>query len=147
MKPQTIGRVLGIGMRVAGRFASQRLAGTASGQAGPGGPVGSRPVTIQGVMGPVDPRVAGRKTGKATGSVARGVGAFLRPFRQVGGKLWLEVTGVFFLLPVVVFCPTVWHTKASYLHGPDHRTFLVSIAVVVVFLYLGLSSFWRAWRK
>ncbi|HEX9199120.1 MAG TPA: hypothetical protein VF865_06140 [Acidobacteriaceae bacterium] len=145
MKPQTIGRVLGIGMRVAGRLASQRLAG--SGQAGAGGPAASRPVTIQGVGGPVDPRTGGRKTGRATGNVARGVGAFLRPFRQVGGKLWLEVTGVFFLLPVVVFGPTLWHARASYSHGPDHRTFLVSAAVVVVFLYLGLSSFWRAWRK
>ena len=105
------------------------------------------PVTIAGVTGPVDPRAAGRKTGRATGSVARGIGAFFKPFGQVGGKLWLEVTGVFFLLPVLVFGPTVWHTKASYLHGPDHRTFLVSMAVVVVFLYLGLSSFWRAWRK
>jgi hypothetical protein len=79
--------------------------------------------------------------------VAKGVGGFLRPFRRVGGILWLEVTGVFFLLPVVVFGPTVWRTRLSWAHGPDHRTFVVSTLVVVVFLYLGITSFWRARRK
>jgi len=133
---------------VAGRMAGQALAGSAQSNSGANANQRTtRPVTIAGVTGPVDPRAAGRKTGQATGSVARGVGGFFKPFRQVGGKLWLEVTGVFFLLPVLVFGPTLWHTKASYAHGPDHRTFLVSAGVVVVFLYLGLSSFWRAWRK
>jgi hypothetical protein len=148
MKPETIGRVLGTGMRVAGRMASQRLAGasqapaheTAERQA-------TRPVTVSGVGSPTAGRVNTRATGRATGSLARGIGGFLRPFRRVGGILWLEVTGVFFLLPVVVFFPTIWHTRASWAHGPDRRTFLVSSAVVLVFLYLGLSSFWRARRK
>jgi hypothetical protein len=84
---------------------------------------------------------------RAGKGLAQGVGGFLRPFRRVGGILWLEVTGVFFLLPVVVFTPTVWRTRLSYAHGPDHRTFWVSAAVVVIFLYLGVSSFWRARRR
>ena len=75
------------------------------------------------------------------------MGGFLRPFSRVGGILWLEVTGVFFLLPVVAFGPTLWRMRASWLHGPDHRTFLVTAGVVVVFLYLSVSSFWRARRK
>ena len=75
------------------------------------------------------------------------MGGFFRPFRRVGGILWLEVTGVFFLLPVIVFAPTVWRTRLSWAHGPDHRTFLVSALVVAVFLYLGVTSFWRARRK
>jgi hypothetical protein len=65
----------------------------------------------------------------------------------VGGILWLEITGAFFLLPVVVFAPNAWRTRASWLHGPDHRTFLASVVVVAVFLYLGVSSFWRARRR
>jgi hypothetical protein len=72
---------------------------------------------------------------------------FLKPFREVGGKLWLEVTGVFFLLPVLVFTPTMWRTRASFAQGPDHRTFVSSTIVVLVFLYLGISSFWRARKK
>jgi hypothetical protein len=75
------------------------------------------------------------------------LGGFLRPFRRVGGILWLEITGVFFLLPAVVFAPLVWRTHLSWAHGPDQRTFWVSALVVAVFLYLGVSSFWRARRK
>ncbi len=77
----------------------------------------------------------------------RGVGGFLRPFQRVGGILWLEVTGVFFFLPVLVFAPTLWRTRLSYAHGADHRTFVASAIVVVVFFYLGATSFWRARRK
>src|ERR1019366_1472933 len=85
--------------------------------------------------------------GETTRGVAKGVGGFLRPFQRVGGKIWLEVTGVFFLLPVLVFSPVLWRTRFSFAHGPDHRTFVASAIVVVIFLYLGVSSFWRARRK
>lgn len=139
MRPQTIGRAFGIGLRVAGRIAGQKLAGN------------PQPVRVQGVTGPATQvRAAVQPGGQATaraGGVVKGVGGFLRPFRRVGGILWLEVTGVFFLLPVVVFGPTVWRTRLNWVHGPDHRTFVVSAIVVVVFLYLGVSSFWRARRK
>jgi hypothetical protein len=75
------------------------------------------------------------------------VGGFLRPFRRIGGILWLEVTGVFFLLPVAVFAPKLWSTRASWAHGSDHRTFLLTTGVMAVFLYLGVSSFWRARKR
>jgi hypothetical protein len=91
--------------------------------------------------------VAGQTARQAKGSVVRGVGGFLRPFRRAGSIVWLEVTGVFFFLPVLVFGPNLWRLRASYAHGPAHRTFVVSAVVVVVFLYLGISSFWRARRK
>jgi hypothetical protein len=85
--------------------------------------------------------------GQATRGIARGVGGFLRPFRRVGGILWLEVTGVFFFLPVIVFAPTLWRIRASWLQGPDHKTFLLTAAVMAIFLYLSVTSFWRARRK
>ncbi|HZP05056.1 MAG TPA: hypothetical protein VFB43_09160 [Terracidiphilus sp.] len=141
MRPQTIGRTLGIGLRVAGRLAGQRLA------------AGAQSAAVQGVRVPNasaagnSVRAAVQTSQRASQGVARGVGGFLRPFRRVGGILWLEVTGVFFLLPAVVFAPTVWRTRFSYAHGPDHRTFWVSAIVVLVFLYLGVSSFWRARRR
>jgi len=50
-------------------------------------------------------------------------------------------------MPVVVFAPNLWRYRASYAHGPDHRTFIVSAIIVLVFLYLGVSSFWRAQRR
>jgi hypothetical protein len=137
VRPESIGRVLGVGLRIAGRMAGQRIMGetqTVNAQSPP--PARS---------GEVKPR--SRVAGNATGGVAKGVGGFLRPFREVGGKIWLEVTGVFFLLPVLVFTPLLWRTRGSWAQGPDHRTFLSSAVVIVVFLYLGISSFWRARRR
>jgi hypothetical protein len=144
MRPQIIGRTLGIGLRVAGRIAGQRLAA--------GAQSAGNQVIAQSQQAP--PNAAGVsararvQSSLPTGrGLSAGVGGFLRPFRRVGGILWLEVTGVFFLLPVVVFAPTVWRTRLSYAHGPDHRTFWVSAIVVVIFLYLGVTSFWRARRR
>jgi hypothetical protein len=142
MKPQTVGRVLGIGLRVAGRIAGQRLAGSG----GDTSTSAARPVTVPGVGGPTQ-RSAGRQAGKATVNVARGLGGFVRPFRRVGGILFLEVTGVFFLLFVLVFGQMTWRMRASYAQGPDHQKFLVAAALMLVFLYLSASSFWRARRK
>jgi hypothetical protein len=151
MRPQTIGRALGIGLRVAGRMASDQLAGTAQAAAAPQ----QQPVPNQGVpsqnMGQ-NPRQSSTQTARPpaipTGkAVAQGVGGFLRPFRRVGSIVWLEVTGVFFLLPVIVFAPNLWRMRASWAHGPDHKTFLVTALVVGVFLYLGVTSFWRARRR
>jgi hypothetical protein len=92
-------------------------------------------------------RAAGQAAGKASRGVVRGIGGFLRPFGRVGGIVWLEVTGVFFLLFVVVFARALWIYRASYAQGPDHQKFLVSAPLVLVFLYLSVSSFWRARRR
>jgi hypothetical protein len=140
MRPEKIGRVFGIGLRVAGRMAGQRLAGSAQ---------AAQVQQIAGVAASARPTLknAGQATVRTGAGVAKGVGGFLRPFRRVGGILWLEVTGVFFLLPVLVFAPTVWRTRLSWAHGADHRTFVASAIVVAVFLYLGVSSFVRARRR
>jgi hypothetical protein len=138
MKPHSVGRTLGIGLRVAGRIAGQQVAASAEAAARVKSPEPGKNVDVA---------ARSQAAGKATRNVARGIGGFLRPFGRVGGILWLEVTGVFFLLPVVVFAPTVWRTRGSFAHGPDHRTFLISAAFTVVFLYLGVTSFWRARKK
>lgn len=79
--------------------------------------------------------------------MARGLGGFLRPFGRVGHSIFLEVTGVFFLLFVLIFSNWAWRTRADYAHGPDHTKFMVYSAMVLVFLYLSASSFWRARRR
>ncbi len=128
MKPQTVGRVLGVGVRVAGRMAGQRLAGSAQ--------------TAAQATAVASPAV---KNVQRTGvGVARGVGGFLRPFRRVGGIVFLEVAGVFFLLFVLVSGSWVWRLRASYATGPDHGKFLVAAVMMLAFLYLSVSSFWRA---
>lgn len=144
MRPQTIGRVLGTGLRVAGKMAGERLSAAAQPPAAQPAPHQS-PYQVQSQAQPA--AQAARKTAQASGGVVRGVGGFLRPFKRVGSILWLEVTGVFFLLPVIVFTPNLWRMRASWAQGPDHRMFLITAMVVAVFLYLGVSSFWRARRK
>lgn len=136
MRPETIGRVLGVGLRVAGRVAGERLAAAAQ----PGPQTASVPQS-----GPARPSV--RTAARQGGSITRALGAFFKPFRRAGSIIWLQVAGVFFLLPVVVFAPTLWRTRLSYAHGPDHRTFLSAAIVVTVFLYLGVTSFLRARKR
>lgn len=149
MKPETIGRVLGVGLRVAGRMAGQRLAGSQTTASGPrpGAPTGrgqvAQPVTIDGITG----RVAGRAAAQATGSVARGVGGFFKPFRRVGNIVFLEVAGVFFFIFVLVFGNWAWRLRDQAAQGSEHAKFLVCVGMMLVFLYLSVSSFWRARRK
>jgi len=151
MKSRNIGRALGIGVRVAGRIVGRRIAGSTS-------PTGSSTQPTRSVMHPqparpaaASSRIAAQSAGRIatqTGrSLSQGIGGLLRPFRRVGGILWLEVTGVFFLLPVIVFAPTLWRASAAYSHTSDHRTFWATVIVVTVFLYLSLTSFWRARRR
>ena len=143
MKPQTIGRALGIGLRVAGRMAGQRIAGSAPATAS----TASQPTSAAATASAAQPRNTGQVAGKTTRGVAHGVGGFLRPFRRVGGILWLEVTGVFFLLFALVFATALFRTRPLHLHGPYDKTFVVSAVMMLVFLYLGVTSFLSARRK
>ena len=147
-----IGRALGIGVRVAGRMAGQLLAAHAQPAATPqvhqAAPFAGSKAQSSNDQNRAAGQAAARATVQASRSVSRGVGGFLRPFRRVGGILWLEVTGVFFLIFVPVFVwRGVWPARASYLHGPDHWRFLAFTGLALVFLYLGVSSFWRAHRR
>ena len=140
MRAKTIGRTLGIGLRVAGRVAGECLAGPA--QAG-GQAQAHQRVASAGTAGVG----TGQRTRRSNGSLSRGIGAFLRPFGKVGRAIWLEVMGVFFLVPALIFARFLWRDRASWSHGPLHGEFLVSCVIVVVFLYLGITSFLRAWKK
>jgi hypothetical protein len=143
MKPQSVGRFLGVGLRVAGRMAGQRLAANA--------PSSSTPITVAGAGGPATTSTsvhqAARNAGDVAGRVGKGMGGFIKPFRRVGGIVFLEVTGAFFFLFVILFANWAWKLRANYAHGAERSRFLVYAVLTVVFLYLSLSSFWRARRK
>src|SRR5579864_7048578 len=131
MKPQTIGRVLGIGVRVAGRMAGQRLAATSVAETRPAAPVHA--AVGEGAPKPASGGVAARRAGVAAGAVGRGVGGFLRPFRRVGNIVFLEVVGVFFLLFAVGFGSWAWRLRAQAVQGPEHAKFLAYAAMTLVF--------------
>jgi len=133
---------MGVGVRVTGRFIGQQISASLQ-NSGPAGSIPDRPV--QAVT--TRPNDATRKAGQMSRGVARGVGGFLAPFRRVAGVIWLEVTGVFFFLPVFVFAPTLWRVRTNWASGPEHNTFLLTASVMLVFLYLSVSSFWRARKR
>jgi hypothetical protein len=130
---------MGIGLRVAGRIAEQKLA--AQGQSG-AGPTQTKAVS-PGAVSQVRNRPAGRTAEQIATQASRGIGGFLRPFRRVGGILWLEITGAFFLLFAGAFAFRLLQSWASF--SRVSRNF--SVGAAVVFLYLGVSSFWRARRR
>jgi hypothetical protein len=145
MKAERIGRALGIGFRVAGRIAGQRIAGSVAGQPQTAQPRQVGSATVSGNRGAV--QAAGRATVRAGQGVKQGVGGFLRPFRRVGGIVWLEVTGVFFLLFALVFGWYMWQSWAAHANPGGYRNVALSGVFMVLFLYLGLSSFWRASKR
>jgi hypothetical protein len=144
---------MGIGLRVAGRIAGQKLAtqgqsGAAAGQsAGNPQAIGAGVPRTQaahlGAGSVAQNRAAGRTAEQIVAQASRGIGGFLRPFRRVGGILWLEVTGAFFLLFAAVFALRLLQNWAGF--SLVSRNFTIGAAVV--FLYLGVSSFWRARRR
>jgi hypothetical protein len=152
MYPRNIGRALGIGVRVAGRIAGQRIA--AAGQPATSAPVSANPVDINSVRAQSavaastiraqsQVQTVGRSVGQTSPGLRSGISGFLRPFRRVGGIVWLEVTGSFFLLFAAIFALRLWQNWSGT--GAISRDFAIGAAVV--FLYLGATSFWRARRR
>ena len=160
MYPRNIGRALGIGVRVAGRIAGQRIA--AAGQPATSAPVSANssvnrsanPVDINSVeaqsavaastiRAQSQVQTVGRTAAQTTRGISAGISGFLRPFRRVGGIVWLEVTGSFFLLFAAIFALRLWQNWSGT--GAISRDFAIGAAVV--FLYLGATSFWRARRR
>src|SRR5271169_4378293 len=115
MYPRNIGRALGIGVRIAGRVAGQRFGGPVQ-SAASAPQVKTQSLGAQSVAAASSPVSQAYPTSRTTVSaatqtsrnVSKGIGGFLRPFRRVGGIVWLEVTGSFFLLFAVVFALRLW---------------------------------------
>ncbi len=154
MNPNQFGKKLGIGVRIAGRMAQERMQepGRVGGE--PGGRGGGQPdggARLGGV--PTAGEVLGRSremaanSHKYTRAAGRGLGGFLKPFGRVGGILWLQMTGFFFGLFAVYFLQDIWRTHESYARGPEHQRFLIAVGLALMFGYLSVSAFWRARRR
>jgi len=142
MEPRNIGRALGIGVRVAGRIAGQRVVAPSSSAANPPAANVQSQAAVPGFVARARPQAqaAGRIAAQTGPNISKGIGGLLRPFRRVSGIVWLEATGTFFLLFAALFALRLWQNWSGI--GAISRDF--SIGAGVVFLYLGVSSFWRA---
>ncbi len=134
VNPNQFGKRLGIGVRIAGRIAQERM---------------QEPGRVGAEAGEVLGRSKGIATSghKYTRAAGRGLGGFLRPFGRVGGILWLQMTGFFFALFAIYFMQDIWRTHESYARGPEHQRFLIAVGLTLMFGYLSVSAFWRARRR
>lgn len=139
MEPRNIGRALGIGVRVAGRIAGRQVAGSAPSGANPPRANAPSPVAPDRAQA----QAVGRAVAETGRNVSQGIGGFLRPFRRVGGIVWLEATGTFFLLFALLFGLRLWQNWT----GMTAVSRDLTIGAAAIFVYLGVSAFWRARKK
>jgi hypothetical protein len=143
MEPNRFGRKLGIGVRIASRMAKERAAksSTTSATQATAAPRSDTPP-------PPRPKKNFAEPARRVGVGTRRFGqAFFGPLKNVGGALWLEITGFFFALFAVFFGQNAWRLRAAALHGPEHAHFLLYAAVTLVFLYFSISSFVKAAQR
>ena len=137
MRPERLGRALGIGVRLA----SQRIL--------PATPPPPTPAERQAASAR---RV---RQGAALGQKARRTKeggkrlgrAVWNPFASATGTLWYEITGMFFALFAVVFAQHLWSAHSSWHSGPHHRDFLIYALLTGMFAWFAVSSFRRARRR
>ncbi len=95
-------------------------------------------------------RVAGRKTGENRWIRAfyRAGSVTLQSIGRILHVLWLEVTGLFFLVLALVGGGAAireYHRHAA--GNGSNSKMLLAATFALVFAYFGLSSFWRSRKK
>jgi hypothetical protein len=147
MQPNRLGRLLGIGTRVA---AGKLRDGTAGAVAAAQRSAASQAAATNGSSSS-SPQPTARVADYAEGSrrLARGAGRFgsalVRPFAHATGVLTLQITGVFFALFTVFFAVHAW--QAFKAMGARDRHVLVYLAFALLFAWFTATSFWRARTK
>jgi hypothetical protein len=163
MEPNRLGRILGIGVRVAADKLRERTA-----QASPPAQRPAAPQPAPPAPGPKSPSTRPSTGAKISSAepfrssppkitspsdgprrLARGAGRFtltlFRPFAHATGILILQVTGLFFAFFAVGF--SVYSFKLYKVAGwRDHHLPLYA-AFAILFAWFAVSSFWRASRR
>ena len=71
-----------------------------------------------------------------------------RAFGRVLHQLWLEVTGLVFLLMALSGGAALAHEYSSYHAGKvGFERVVIALCFTVMFVWFGVSSFWRVKRK
>ena len=146
MRSKTVGRALGIGLRVAG---SKLLE-----PAPPEAPeiVAARDAARRAEIA-AKVQATGERSRRVATGVGRGTGNFARavwnPFALATGVLWLEITGAFFALFALFFAQHLYELRGSWAtnHPGDRQHLVLYAGLVVLFTYFSASSFFRAHRK
>ena len=71
-----------------------------------------------------------------------------RAFGRAAHQLWLEVTGVIFLIMALSFAgATVKEYEKYHAGGGGSGRLAIAVCFTLTFSWFGLSSFWKARRK
>ena len=95
-------------------------------------------------------RVAGQQVGRSrTFTAAKGAArATARSFGNVLHQLWLELTGVIFLMMALSFTGASFREYGKYHAGQvGVGSVAVTVCCAVTFAWFGVSSFWRVRKK
>lgn len=88
------------------------------------------------------------KRSRTVRAATSAVSTTARAFGRVLHQLWLEVTGLVFLLIAASGGVALAHEYAKYQAGKSGLgRVVVAICFTLTFAWFGVSSFWRVWRK
>ena len=103
-----------------------------------------------GLVARVATRVAVRRAGqnRRLSALGRAGRVTFTHFRRVLGLLWLQVTGFFFLALALLGGGALWDEYPKYQAGKiGGARLLLAGAFMLLFVYFGVSSFWRVRKK
>src|SRR5579871_229486 len=95
-------------------------------------------------------RVAGQQAGRSRtlSAVMSAVKTTARSFLHVAHQLWLEVTGVIFLIMALSFGGATFKEYGKYHAGQvGPGRVAAALCFTLTFAWFGLSSFWRVRRR
>jgi hypothetical protein len=95
-------------------------------------------------------RIAAQYAGRnrTISAVLKGVNTTAAHFGRVLHQLWLEVTGFVFLCLAFVGAAAFFREYARYQAGQTTTgRVLVAIVFTLTFVWFGVTSFWRVWKK
>jgi len=141
MEPGRVGRILGVGTRVASSMLRERAA-QASQSPKPDAKASALPYETAPLSQVYAER--GRRVARGTRKFGQSIWG---PFAHASSVLWLEITGLFFGLFAFFFASNAYKLRAFYMTGAEHQKFLIYAICTLVFLYFTVSSFLRAGRK
>jgi len=103
-----------------------------------------------GLVARVATRVAARQAGRSRrlSAIGRASRITLSHFSRVLGLLWLQVTGFFFLALALLGGVALADEYPKYQAGKvSGARLLLAAAFMLLFVYFGVSSFWRVRKK
>jgi hypothetical protein len=95
-------------------------------------------------------RVARDQAGRSrtASALMSAISTTARSFGHAAHQLWLEVTGLIFLVMALGFAGASFKEYAKYHAGQvGSGRLAIAISCTVIFSWFGLSSFWRVRRK